>query len=117
MIHGPFHFMAATTTTGSRFLTVDLEIISTQPVDAITSGFGARVVVLHVGRRGRRYMVHLEWVTRAVASTADRLILHMVRAIEALPLAADDDPSGIATYSIAGAQFGMSLLWTAPYRG
>jgi NRAMP (natural resistance-associated macrophage protein)-like metal ion transporter len=28
--------------------------------------------------------------------------------------AADDDPSGIATYSIAGAQFGTSLLWTAP---
>lgn len=28
--------------------------------------------------------------------------------------AADDDPSGIATYSIAGAQFGTTLLWTAP---
>jgi Mn2+/Fe2+ NRAMP family transporter len=28
--------------------------------------------------------------------------------------AADDDPSGIATYSIAGAQLGTSLLWTAP---
>jgi Mn2+/Fe2+ NRAMP family transporter len=27
--------------------------------------------------------------------------------------AADDDPSGIATYSMAGAQFGMALLWTA----
>lgn len=27
--------------------------------------------------------------------------------------AADDDPSGIATYSIAGAQFGTSLLWTS----
>jgi len=27
--------------------------------------------------------------------------------------AADDDPSGIATYSVAGAQFGTSLLWTA----
>jgi NRAMP (natural resistance-associated macrophage protein)-like metal ion transporter len=27
--------------------------------------------------------------------------------------AADDDPSGVATYSIAGAQFGMGLLWTA----
>src|SRR5262249_62263893 len=26
--------------------------------------------------------------------------------------AADDDPSGIATYSQAGAQFGFSLLWT-----
>jgi NRAMP (natural resistance-associated macrophage protein)-like metal ion transporter len=27
--------------------------------------------------------------------------------------AADDDPSGIATYSIAGAQHGTTLLWTA----
>ena len=27
--------------------------------------------------------------------------------------AADDDPSGIATYSIAGAQLGTGLLWTA----
>ncbi len=27
--------------------------------------------------------------------------------------AADDDPSGVATYSIAGAQFGTSLLWMA----
>jgi Mn2+/Fe2+ NRAMP family transporter len=26
--------------------------------------------------------------------------------------AADDDPSGIATYSLAGAQFGYGLLWT-----
>ena len=27
--------------------------------------------------------------------------------------AADDDPSGIATYSIAGAHFGLAFLWTA----
>lgn len=27
--------------------------------------------------------------------------------------AADDDPSGIATYSVAGAQFGNNLLWVA----
>jgi len=27
--------------------------------------------------------------------------------------AADDDPSGIATYSSAGAALGTSLLWTA----
>ena len=26
--------------------------------------------------------------------------------------AADDDPSGIATYSQAGAQYGMNMLWT-----
>ncbi len=28
--------------------------------------------------------------------------------------AADDDPSGVATYSQAGATFGMSMLWTVP---
>lgn len=27
---------------------------------------------------------------------------------------ADDDPSGIATYSQAGAQFGTAMLWTMP---
>ena len=26
--------------------------------------------------------------------------------------AADDDPSGIATYSQAGAQYGLNMLWT-----
>ena len=29
--------------------------------------------------------------------------------------ASDDDPSGIATYSQAGAQFGYGQLWTAPF--
>jgi Mn2+/Fe2+ NRAMP family transporter len=29
--------------------------------------------------------------------------------------AADDDPSGIATYSQTGAQFGLGQLWTALY--
>ncbi len=29
--------------------------------------------------------------------------------------AADDDPSGIATYSVAGAQLGTSMLWTAVF--
>ena len=29
--------------------------------------------------------------------------------------AADDDPSGIATYSLAGAAFGYVLLWTVPF--
>src|SRR6266481_8284969 len=30
-----------------------------------------------------------------------------------ITVAAADDPSGIATYSIAGAQHGLALLWTA----
>ena len=29
--------------------------------------------------------------------------------------ASDDDPSGIGTYSVTGAQFGYGLLWTAPW--
>jgi Mn2+/Fe2+ NRAMP family transporter len=29
--------------------------------------------------------------------------------------ASDDDPSGIATYSQVGAQFGLGLLWTMPF--
>ncbi|MBV8815344.1 MAG: Nramp family divalent metal transporter [Verrucomicrobia bacterium] len=29
--------------------------------------------------------------------------------------AADDDPSGIATYSSVGAQFGYAMLWTLPF--
>src|SRR5579871_3501862 len=29
--------------------------------------------------------------------------------------AADDDPSGIGTYSVAGAQFGYGLLWLVPF--
>ena len=29
--------------------------------------------------------------------------------------AADDDPSGIATYSQAGAQFGLGMLWTVVF--
>ncbi|NDB88835.1 MAG: divalent metal cation transporter, partial [Thaumarchaeota archaeon] len=30
--------------------------------------------------------------------------------------ASDDDPSGIATYSQAGAQFGFGTLWFAPFQ-
>ena len=31
--------------------------------------------------------------------------------------AADDDPSGIATYSQVGAQFGFGMLWTMLFSG
>jgi NRAMP (natural resistance-associated macrophage protein)-like metal ion transporter len=43
------------------------------------------------------------------------LVRHFLKALGPgiITGAADDDPSGIATYSIAGAQLGTSLLWTA----
>lgn len=53
-----------------------------------------------------------------------RVFLDRWRRLKAHPLArvgpglitgvADDDPSGIATYSQAGAQFGLNMLWTMP---
>jgi NRAMP (natural resistance-associated macrophage protein)-like metal ion transporter len=45
----------------------------------------------------------LSWVKRCVQALGPGLITG----------AADDDPSGIVTYSIVGAQHGMALLWTA----
>ena len=57
-------------------------------------------------------------------STRARSIADLWRRVKKHPLAkigpglitgaADDDPSGIATYSQAGAQFGLDMLWTMP---
>jgi len=62
-----------------------------------------------------------KWVSTVRATKA--LQLYWVR-LKEHPLArvgpglitgvADDDPSGIATYSQAGAQFGLNMLWTMP---
>lgn len=53
-----------------------------------------------------------------------RFVERVLRRLKEHPLArlgpglitgvADDDPSGIATYSQAGAQFGLQMLWTMP---
>jgi NRAMP (natural resistance-associated macrophage protein)-like metal ion transporter len=48
-------------------------------------------------------------------SIGPRRLVHLWRALGpgVITGAADDDPSGITTYSIVGAQFGTALLWTA----
>ncbi len=61
---------------------------------------------------------------RSLDVRARSLLKHAWRRIAEHPLAhvgpglitgvADDDPSGIATYSQAGAQFGLNMLWTMP---
>jgi NRAMP (natural resistance-associated macrophage protein)-like metal ion transporter len=51
-------------------------------------------------------------VPRPSASRWIRLLLNSIGP-GVITGAADDDPSGIATYSVAGAQFGTRLLWTA----
>ena len=52
----------------------------------------------------------------AVAGWRARLKLHPLAKIGPglITGVADDDPSGIATYSQAGAQFGLDMLWTMP---
>jgi NRAMP (natural resistance-associated macrophage protein)-like metal ion transporter len=52
---------------------------------------------------------------KAAPSSKKNLIRHFFSVLGPglITGAADDDPSGIATYSIAGAQMGTSLLWTS----
>src|SRR6202790_2686977 len=54
--------------------------------------------------------------TRALRSAWKRIIEHPLAHIGPglITGVADDDPSGIATYSQAGAQFGLNMLWTMP---
>ena len=54
--------------------------------------------------------------TTAVAGWRARLKLHPLAKLGPglITGVADDDPSGIATYSQAGAQFGLDMLWTMP---
>ena len=57
----------------------------------------------------------LESKTTAPKSALSRWVKSIVKSLGPgiITGAADDDPSGIATYSVAGSQLGTSLLWTA----
>jgi Mn2+/Fe2+ NRAMP family transporter len=59
-------------------------------------------------------------VTSRLQLTPPKLVAWFGRFLRRLGLglvtgAADDDPSGIATYAQVGAQFGPSMLWTMPF--
>lgn len=56
------------------------------------------------GRRRARLFERHPWLRHPLSSLGPGLITGV----------ADDDPSGIATYSQAGAAFGFGLLWTMP---
>ena len=55
-------------------------------------------------------------VSRALRAAWERLKEHPLSRLGPglITGVADDDPSGIATYSQAGAQFGLQMLWTLP---
>lgn len=70
----------------------------------------ARKATCHTG-----FVSEPEHPSTSAPSTRPRGVRRLLQALGpgVITGAADDDPSGIATYSIAGAQFGTSMLWTA----
>ena len=68
----------------TTFLNVDLDIWSKSPLDSLVKALGRRVFALYVGRRGRRYVAHVE-VAAAGSFSADRLIQILVGLVERLP--------------------------------
>ena len=72
---------------GTQFLNVDLDVFAKVPLDAIVEALGDDVIVLHAGRRGRRYSAHLELSGSGgeSAQQADRVVRQLVRLVERLP--------------------------------
>jgi NRAMP (natural resistance-associated macrophage protein)-like metal ion transporter len=62
------------------------------------------------GRSGRRAS---ERKTPSLLKRAGKILKQLGPGL--ITGAADDDPSGIATYSSVGAQFGYAMLWTMPF--
>ena len=67
----------------TRFLNVDLDIISRKPLEPLVLAFGRRVSPHYVGREGRRYGAHL--ALAAYPERADRAILAFVSLVRRLP--------------------------------
>ncbi len=66
------------------FLNVDLDIWSSTSLDRLVASFGRHVLVLHVGKEGRRYGAHLELATRRDSDDADKLIRRFVALVRRL---------------------------------
>lgn len=73
---------------GTHFLNVDLDVFSKTPLDPLADAFGAKVVVLHSGKRGRRYSAHFEVGEYVRNPHADRLIGRLVHLVKRLPRSA-----------------------------
>ena len=72
---------------GTQFLNVDLDIFGKVPLDPIVEAFGDEVLVLHVGKWGRRYSAHVELSASGAESAhqADRVVRQLARLVERLP--------------------------------
>jgi hypothetical protein len=69
----------------TTFLNVDLDIWSSSPLEPLVKAFGRKVVVLHVGKEGRRHGAHLELAASGDRDNADQLIRSFVTLVKKLP--------------------------------
>jgi hypothetical protein len=69
----------------TQVLNVDLDVLSRMPLEPLAEAFGAKVLVLHVGRWGRRYGAHFEMADSGYQSDADRLIQRLAALVRKLP--------------------------------
>jgi hypothetical protein len=70
----------------TSFLNVDLDIWSRTSLHPLVNAFGKRVIVLSVGKEGRRYGAHLE--LSAGTNNPDRLLRRFVKQVQQLPRSA-----------------------------
>lgn len=72
----------------THYLNVDLDILSRTPLEPLVAAMGSRVIVLFVGREGRRYGAHLEFAGYERSSNADTAIQGLAKIVRRLPPAA-----------------------------
>jgi hypothetical protein len=69
----------------TRYINVDLDILSSVPLEALVRAMGEDVLVLHVGGARRRYEAHLELASSHAGMSADDTIAGLVRLVRRLP--------------------------------
>ena len=67
----------------TRFLNVDLDILSKARLEPLVEAFGKRVSVHYVGREGRRFGAHLALLS--YGQSADALMSALARLVKRLP--------------------------------
>jgi hypothetical protein len=69
----------------TKFLNIDLDILSTSPLEPLVEALGRKVRVLYVGKERRRFGAHLEISGSGYRSNADRLMRRLVALVKTLP--------------------------------
>ena len=93
---------------GTHFITVDLDVYSRTRLQRLAEAFGDKVIVLHEGRWGKRYLASFE-LGRSWQLSADQEIRRLVALVRALPPAAQSLWNGAQSRVFdIGVQAGMT---------